>query len=67
VGAGSVTFLQSVGIPQVCKPKQPLTYLNLQGQRMSGGGSFDLRNWAGYGGATVPFTVSAEAGVLLTR
>jgi hypothetical protein len=51
----------------VCKPKQPLTYLNLQGQRMSGGGSFDLRNWAGYGGATVPFTVSAEAGVLLTR
>lgn len=67
VGAGSVTFLQSVGLPQVCKPKQPLTYLNLQGQRMSGGGSFDLRNWAGYGGATVPFTVSAEAGVLLTR
>lgn len=67
VGAGSVTFLQSVGVPQVCQPKQPLTYLNLQGQRLSGDGSFDLGNWAGYGGSTVKFTVSAEAGVLLTR
>lgn len=67
VGLGSVTFLQSVGLPQVCAPRQPLTYLNLEAQRMSGGGSFDLRNWAGYGGATVRYTVSADKGVLLTR
>jgi hypothetical protein len=67
VGAGSVNFLQSVGIPQVCKPKQPLTYLNLQGQRMSGGGTFDLANWAGYNGATVSYTISADKGVLVTR
>lgn len=66
-GLGSVTFLQSVGLPQVCAPRRPLTYLNLEAQRMSGGGSFDLRNWAGYGGATVRYTVSADKGVLLTR
>lgn len=67
IGLGSVTFLQSVGLPQVCKPKTPLTYLNLEAQRMSGGGSFDLRNWAGYSGATVRYTVSAVEGTLLTR
>ena len=67
VGLGAVTFLQSVGLPQVCKPKQPLTYMNLDAQRMAGGGSFDLRNWAGYGGSTVRSTVSAVEGVIVTR
>ncbi|WP_374580505.1 cyanophycinase [Pseudoduganella sp.] len=67
VGLGAVTFVQSVGQPQVCKPRQPLTYLNLAGQRLAGGGSFDLRNWASYDGGTVGFTVSADKGVLLTR
>jgi cyanophycinase len=67
VGAGSVTFLQTVGVPQVCKPKQPLTYLNLQAQALSGGGAFDLANWAGYGGSTVSYTVSAVQGALVTR
>jgi len=67
IGAGSVTFLQSVGIPQVCQPKQPLTYMNLQAQRMSGSGTFDLTNWAGYNGATVNYTVSAVQGVLVTK
>jgi cyanophycinase len=67
IGLGAVTFVQTVGLPQVCQPKQPLTYLNLEAQRMAGGGTFDLGNWAGYGGATVRYTVSAEQGVLLTR
>ncbi|XLZ68023.1 cyanophycinase [Massilia sp. SR12] len=67
VGLGAVTFLQSVGQPQVCKPRQPLTYMNLGAQRLAGGGSFDLRNWASYDGGTVSFTVSADKGVLLTR
>jgi cyanophycinase len=67
VGLGAVTFLQSVGVPQVCQPKQPLTYLNLDAQRMAGGGSFDLRNWAGYGGSTVRSTVSAVEGTIVTR
>ncbi|WP_342115325.1 cyanophycinase [Pseudoduganella sp. OTU4001] len=67
VGLGAVTFIQSVGVPQVCKPKQPLTYLNLKAQRMAGGGSFDLRNWASYDGATANYTLSADKGVLLTR
>lgn len=67
VGLGAVTFVQSVGQPQVCKPRQPLTYLNLAAQRLAGGGSFDLRNWASYDGGTVGFTVSADKGVLITR
>ena len=67
VGLGAVTFLQSVGVPQLCKPKQPLTYLNMEAQRLAGDGSFDLVNWAGYGGSTVRSTVSAVQGVLLTK
>lgn len=67
VGLGAVTFVQSVGLPQVCKPRQPLTYLNLAAQRMAGAGSFSLRDWASYDNATVRYTVSADKGVLLTR
>lgn len=63
VGLGSVYFLQSVGLPQVCAPKTPLTYRNLGVQRLSGAGSFDLNNWAGYG-STVNYTISAVQGVL---
>lgn len=63
VGLGSVYFLQSVGLPQVCAPKTPLTYRNLGVQRLSGAGSFDLSNWAGYG-STVNYTISAVQGVL---
>jgi cyanophycinase len=64
VGAGSAYFLQTVGLPQVCAPKTPLTYRNVGVQRLSGAGSFDLDNWAGYGGATVNYSVSAVAGAL---
>ncbi len=67
IGAGSVTFLQTVGVPQVCQPRQPLTYQNLQAQRLAGGGTFDLANWAGYSGSTVNYTVSAVQGVLVTK
>lgn len=65
VGAGSAYFLQTVGLPQVCAPKTPLTYLNLGVQRLSGTGSFDLSNWAGYG-STVNYSVSAVKGVLVS-
>ena len=63
VGVGSAYFLQTVGLPQVCAPKTPLTYQNIGVQRLSGAGSFDLVNWAGYG-ATANYAVSANAGVL---
>jgi len=63
VGLGSVYFLQTVGLPQVCAPKTPLTYRNLAVQRLSGTGTFDLNNWAGYG-ATTNYAISAVQGVL---
>ncbi|MEW6762927.1 MAG: cyanophycinase [Pseudomonadota bacterium] len=63
VGLGSVYFLQTVGLPQVCAPKTPLTYRNVGVQRLSGSGSFDLNNWAGYG-STTNYAISAVQGVL---
>lgn len=68
VGVGSVYFLRTVGLPEVCKPRTALTYRNVATQRLSGnstgGGSFDLANWAGYNGATVNYNLSAVNGVL---
>ncbi|KQV79308.1 hypothetical protein ASD15_18375 [Massilia sp. Root351] len=64
VGAGSVYFLRTVGLPEVCKPKTPLTYRNVTTQRLSGGGAFDMRNWASYDGGTVNYSISAVNGVL---
>ena len=63
VGLGSVYFLQTVGLPQVCAPKTPLTYRNVGVQRLSGSGTFDLNNWAGYG-STTNYAISAVQGVL---
>ncbi len=63
-GVGSAYFLKTVGVPEVCKPKTPLTYRNLGIQRLSGSGTFDMRNWASYGGGTVDYSISAINGVL---
>jgi cyanophycinase len=65
VGVGSAYFLQTVGLPQVCAPKTPLTYQNIGVQRLSGAGSFDLNNWSGYG-ATVNYSISALKGALVS-
>ena len=64
VGAGSAYFLRTVGLPEVCKPKTPLTYRNVTTQRLSGSGVFDMRNWANYNGDTVNYSISAVNGVL---
>lgn len=64
VGVGSAYFLQTVGLPQVCKPKTPLTYHDLGVQRLSGGGTFDMRNWASYDRGTVNYSISAIKGLL---
>jgi cyanophycinase-like exopeptidase len=64
VGNGSAYFLNTVGVPEVCKPKSPLTYRNIGVQRLSGGGSFSLTNWASYGNSTVNYNISAIKGVL---
>lgn len=63
-GIGSAYFLKTVGTPAVCKPKTPLTYENLTVQRLSGSGTFDMHNWASYGGGTADYSISAINGVL---
>lgn len=64
VGAGSVYFLRTVGLPEVCKARTPLTYRNITTQRLSGSAGFDMRNWASYQGGTVNYSISAVKGVL---
>ncbi len=64
VGTGAAYFLSTVGLPQVCRPKTALTYRNISTERLAGGGSFDLRNWASYDGGTTKYAVSAVGGVL---
>ena len=66
VGVGSAYFLQTVGMPEVCKPKTPLTYRNLSVQRLSGTGTFDMNNWVGYGNSTTNYSISAIEGMLLS-
>lgn len=63
VGVGAAYFLQTVGLPEVCTAKKPLTYRNIATQRLSGNGSFDLHNWSGYG-STTNYAISAVNGVL---
>jgi len=57
-----VYFLRTPGPPEVCAPKTPLTYRNLDVYRVGPGGTFDLDAWAGTGG--LAYTLSAESGVL---
>ena len=63
LGSGSAYFLQTDGVPEVCKPNTPLTYGNFDVQRLSGTGTFDLRNWASHGAGTTQYSVSAIDGV----
>jgi cyanophycinase-like exopeptidase len=57
-----VYFLRTPGPPEVCRPKTPLTYRDVQVYRIGPGGTFDLDKWRGTGG--ISYTLSAEAGVL---
>jgi cyanophycinase len=61
-GFGAAYFIQTPGIPEVCQPKTPLTYLNLIVYRVDASGTFDFVTWTGTGGT--PYTISAEDGVL---
>jgi cyanophycinase-like exopeptidase len=59
-----VYFLETPGAPEVCQPGTPLTYRNVAVYRIAPGGTFDLDRWSGNGG--IAYTLSAEAGVLLS-
>jgi cyanophycinase len=62
VGQGSVYFMRPPGGPEVCAPKQPLTYRNVGVYRIDASGGFDLPTWSGLGGTA--YQVSAERGAL---
>jgi cyanophycinase len=62
VGQGFAYFMKTPGAPEVCAPKQPLTYRNVDIYRIDSSGGFDLPTWSGLGGTS--YRVSAEAGVL---
>jgi hypothetical protein len=59
-----VYFLQTPGPPEVCAPKTPLTYRNISVYRIGPGGRFEIPRWRGTGG--IPYTLSTEAGVLVS-
>jgi cyanophycinase-like exopeptidase len=59
-----VYFMRRSGPAEVCQPGVPLTYRNVSIYRISPGGTFDLDNWHGTGG--IAYTLSAEAGVLVS-
>jgi cyanophycinase len=62
VGTGAAYFLAAPGPAEVCKPKTPLTYTDIDVYRLTAGGSFELDRWAGRSGTA--YQVSATAGVL---
>ena len=57
-----VYFMRTPGPPEVCRPRTPLTFRNVEVYRVGPGDSFDLGLWRGAGG--IAYTLSVENGVL---
>ena len=62
VGENAALFVTAPGPAQVCQPGQPLTYENLQVQRLQAGETFDFTTGQADGSPTT--SLSVEAGVL---
>jgi cyanophycinase len=63
LGSGAAYFVQPTTGPVICAKRKPLTFRNVNVERLgAGGGSFDLGRWTGSG--TVRYGVSAESGQL---
>ena len=62
VGTGFAYFLKTPGAPEVCAPRTPLTYRNVDVYRINTSGGFELLSWQGLGGTA--YQVSAEDGML---
>ncbi|MFN0107080.1 MAG: cyanophycinase [Bryobacteraceae bacterium] len=60
---GSAYVLRSTARPELCDPRQPLTFRGLLGYRLPVGSSFNFATGVGTG--VVPFGVSAVNGVLV--
>jgi cyanophycinase len=59
-----VYFMRTPGPPEICQAGTPLTFRNVSIYRIGPGGTFDLDTWHGTGG--IAYTLSAEAGVLVS-
>jgi cyanophycinase len=56
-GEGPVYFLRAQGKAEVCKAGTPLTFGKISVYRVKSGDSFDLKKWAGRGGAAYELSV----------
>jgi cyanophycinase len=65
VGENTAWFVTAPGPAEVCVPGQPLTFKNLQVQKLQAGESFDFRTWQADGSPTG--LLSVEAGSLLAE
>jgi len=61
-GTGTAYFLKAFAGPEICAPRTPLTYRNVNVYRIGPGATFNVVTWTGAGGTA--YTVSATAGVL---
>jgi cyanophycinase len=61
-GEGPVYFLRASGRPGICKAGSPLTFENVGVYRVRNGGSFELKRWAGRGGAS--YELSVQGGTI---
>ncbi|MGE5641816.1 MAG: peptidase, partial [Byssovorax cruenta] len=57
LGSGAAYFLNTPGLPQVCQPKTPLTYKNIDVYRVSGSATFNFSTWTGTGGTSYQLDV----------
>lgn len=65
VGENAAYFVTAPGPAEQCQPGQPLTFRNLQVQRLQAGESFDLRTWQADGSPTS--RLSVENGSLVAE
>jgi cyanophycinase len=62
VGFGSVYFVKTPGDPELCAPKNDLTYQGLSVLRLSPGDTFDFSTWTSSQGTA--YTLNVNAGVI---
>jgi cyanophycinase len=63
VGEGSVYFLKTPGVPQVCQPRTELTYQGITVNRVGPGNTFDFDTWKAGKGSNA-YTLNVNAGVI---
>ncbi len=65
VGTGQgAFFIRTSHAPEVCRPKEPLTFTDLSVYRAPQGSSFDLDKWKGKGGTA--YSISVNQGKIST-